>query len=126
MSALRDWRPIRPKPLMPTRTAMALLLRDPGASSRAPRRFGPEWTAAGGVTGVACVGDMVASGGGPRRGLIGTGALRPSGTTPRGREARRRKAERAPPLGGARWLSARVWTQPPILKTLPPQIGQVP
>ena len=33
---------------------------------------------------------------------------------------------RAPPLGGARRLQREVRTQPPILKTLPPQIGQVP
>ena len=34
--------------------------------------------------------------------------------------------QRAPPFGGARRLSALVRTQPPILKTLPPQIGHVP
>ena len=57
-------------------------------------------------------------------GLVGALPLLAPGGGRRGRRPGHEK--RAPPEGRARWLSLWVRTQPPILKTLPPQIGHVP
>ena len=122
MSALSDWRPIRPKPLMPTRTAMrgSFATRSPTDGRATMLLFEVGRRVGAGQATRATAERMVAS--------YAVGRREPLSQPVRARLQRgightkgARRRRRAP--FGRFGMSG---DQPPILKTLPLQIGQVP